>query len=56
MQVSENVSELLEKVGTTLTAVEVASELDWSRKELKPDDATAIGELLARCPKLTRLK
>ena len=56
MQVSENVSKLLEKVGSTLAAVEEASELDWSRKELKPDDATAIGELLARCPKLASLK
>ena len=55
-QVSENVSKLLQKVGTTLAAVEEAFELDWSRKNLQPDYITAIGELLARCPTLTSLK
>ena len=56
LQVSTGVSELLRKVGITLSEAQNASTLDWKGKGLGPTDCKAMAELLPGCARLKELK
>ena len=56
LQVSQAVSELLEKVGATLADVLHASELDWSGKYLSSANIRAMAELFPACTGLKKIK
>ena len=49
-------AELMKKVGTSLGAVQRASTLDWSSKNLTAGDCKAIAFVVASAPTLTNIE
>ena len=47
---------LAEKLGTTVEEVSTAKTLDWGWKELVPEHATALGDLLEHATNVVNLK